>query len=233
MPRPTGTVTFLLTDVERSSAQWDERATEMAVALAQHDALVRDAVVGAGGTVFSTAGDGFAAAFDTSASKGRRTTTRALNCVPNAAMPPGQAPVGRRAPPAAVEQQGPGREFLLSAFRPARVLLHRIGNGDDPCSSALIRESFVGRAHAGVVTKYGLSSPQQNALPMRPMRRTRSREQASTSRTRSRCCARRADTCTRRADHRRGREPTLFRCVMPRRDDAATPKDFAAIAPSA
>ena len=65
MPEPTGTVTFLLTDVERSSAQWDEHAAEMAAALAQHDALVRDAVARAGGVVFSTAGDGFAAAFDT------------------------------------------------------------------------------------------------------------------------------------------------------------------------
>ena len=42
-----------------------KRAAEMAAALAQHDALVRDAVAGAGGIVFSTAGDGFAAAFDT------------------------------------------------------------------------------------------------------------------------------------------------------------------------
>jgi predicted ATPase/class 3 adenylate cyclase len=58
-------VTFLLTDVERSSARWDERAAEMAAALAQHDAVVREAVAGGGGVVFSTAGDGFAAAFDT------------------------------------------------------------------------------------------------------------------------------------------------------------------------
>jgi predicted ATPase/class 3 adenylate cyclase len=65
MARPTGTVTFLLTDVERSSAQWDERAAEMAEALARHDALVREAVDGGGGQVFSTAGDGFAAAFET------------------------------------------------------------------------------------------------------------------------------------------------------------------------
>jgi predicted ATPase len=58
-------VTFLLTDVERSSAKWDEQAAEMAVALTQHDAVVREAVAGRGGVVFSTAGDGFAAAFDT------------------------------------------------------------------------------------------------------------------------------------------------------------------------
>jgi predicted ATPase/class 3 adenylate cyclase len=65
MARPTGTVTFLLTDVERSSAHWDQRASEMAEALAQHDTLVRDAVETGGGLVFSTGGDGFAAAFVT------------------------------------------------------------------------------------------------------------------------------------------------------------------------
>jgi predicted ATPase len=58
-------VTFLLTDVERSSAQWDSHAAEMAAALAHHDSVVRDAVAVGGGVVFSTAGDGFAAAFDT------------------------------------------------------------------------------------------------------------------------------------------------------------------------
>jgi predicted ATPase len=58
-------VTFLLTDVERSSARWDAGAAEMAAVLAQHDALVREAVAAAGGVVFATGGDGFAAAFDT------------------------------------------------------------------------------------------------------------------------------------------------------------------------
>src|SRR5262249_39525740 len=76
MARPTGTVTFLLTDVERSSAHWDARATDMAAALAQHDALVREAVDRNGGVIFSTAGDGFAAAFQTSG--GAATTASAI-----------------------------------------------------------------------------------------------------------------------------------------------------------
>src|SRR5262245_3023221 len=65
MVRPTGTVTFLLTDVVRSSAQWDAGPTDMAAALAQHDGIVRDAVERGAGVVFSTGGDGFAAAFQT------------------------------------------------------------------------------------------------------------------------------------------------------------------------
>ena len=68
MERPTGTVTFLLTDVESSSALWEQQPEDMAAALALHDAIIRAAVTSCDGTVFSTAGDGFAAAFATAAS---------------------------------------------------------------------------------------------------------------------------------------------------------------------
>lgn len=61
--RPSGTVTFLFTDIEGSTRLWDERPGAMRVALAQHDAVVRNAIERANGFVFSTGGDGFAAAF--------------------------------------------------------------------------------------------------------------------------------------------------------------------------
>jgi predicted ATPase/class 3 adenylate cyclase len=60
---PSGTVTFLFTDIEGSTRLWEERATEMREALARHDEVLRSAVESAGGFVFSTGGDGFAAAF--------------------------------------------------------------------------------------------------------------------------------------------------------------------------
>jgi class 3 adenylate cyclase len=60
---PSGTVTFLLTDVEGSTARWEGHPEAMRVALARHDALVRAAIVDHGGHVVKTMGDGFHAAF--------------------------------------------------------------------------------------------------------------------------------------------------------------------------
>ena len=60
---PTGTVTFLFTDIEGSTRLWEERSVEMRGALAEHDAIVRGAIDAHGGYVFSTGGDGFAVAF--------------------------------------------------------------------------------------------------------------------------------------------------------------------------
>lgn len=60
---PTGTVTFLFTDVEGSTRLWQEHPTEMAVALELHDDVVRSVATRHGGYVFATAGDSFAVAF--------------------------------------------------------------------------------------------------------------------------------------------------------------------------
>ncbi|HZQ87286.1 MAG TPA: adenylate/guanylate cyclase domain-containing protein, partial [Acidimicrobiales bacterium] len=63
MGAPSGTVTFLFTDIEGSTRLWDEEPEMMRVALERHDAMVRAAIRDAGGVVFATGGDGFAAAF--------------------------------------------------------------------------------------------------------------------------------------------------------------------------
>ena len=61
--RPSGTVTFLFTDIVGSTRLWDEHRSEMETALGRHDAIVRDAVDGHDGLVFSTGGDGVGAVF--------------------------------------------------------------------------------------------------------------------------------------------------------------------------
>ena len=63
MTPPTGTVTFLFTDIEGSTRRWDADPAAMSEAVARHDALVRAAIEGAGGYVFKTLGDAFCAAF--------------------------------------------------------------------------------------------------------------------------------------------------------------------------
>lgn len=62
---PTGTVTYLFTDIEGSTQLWGKYPAAMKVALAHHDALVRETIESHGGYVFKTVGDAFCAAFRT------------------------------------------------------------------------------------------------------------------------------------------------------------------------
>jgi class 3 adenylate cyclase len=62
---PVGTVTFLFTDIEGSTRLWQADEATMRHAVARHDQLLQSAVGGHGGVVFSTMGDGLAAAFQT------------------------------------------------------------------------------------------------------------------------------------------------------------------------
>jgi predicted ATPase/DNA-binding SARP family transcriptional activator len=60
---PSGTVTFLLTDIEGSTALWERTGEGFREALAQHHALLNSACQRHGGYVFKEAGDGFLVAF--------------------------------------------------------------------------------------------------------------------------------------------------------------------------
>ena len=62
---PTGTVTFLFTDLEGSTRLWEEHPEAMQGALARHDEILRDAIEAHGGHVVKTTGDGLHAAFAT------------------------------------------------------------------------------------------------------------------------------------------------------------------------
>ena len=59
----SGTVTFLFTDIEGSTRLWEDHPDAMPEALAQHDAILSDAVDSAGGHVVKTTGDGVFAVF--------------------------------------------------------------------------------------------------------------------------------------------------------------------------
>ena len=61
--RPTGTVTFLFTDVEGSTRLWATDSDAMSASLLVHDGIMRRAIESHEGYVFTTAGDSFAAAF--------------------------------------------------------------------------------------------------------------------------------------------------------------------------
>ena len=86
---PTGTVTFLLTDVEGSTRRWEAAPEAMAAAIARHYELLGQAIAGHGGVrpveqgegdsvvaAFSRASDAVAAAVAASASVCRRALAR-------------------------------------------------------------------------------------------------------------------------------------------------------------
>jgi predicted ATPase/class 3 adenylate cyclase/uncharacterized protein HemY len=63
--QPTGTVTFLFTDIEGSTSRWEHQPEAMKTALARHHVLLRETIEGQGGYVFQIVGDAFCAAFAT------------------------------------------------------------------------------------------------------------------------------------------------------------------------
>jgi predicted ATPase/class 3 adenylate cyclase/uncharacterized protein HemY len=62
---PTGTVTFLFSDIEGSTALWEQAPETMRSLLAWHDGVVRSAIESSGGHVVKTTGDGMYAVFAT------------------------------------------------------------------------------------------------------------------------------------------------------------------------
>ncbi|HEY8313037.1 MAG TPA: adenylate/guanylate cyclase domain-containing protein [Candidatus Baltobacteraceae bacterium] len=60
---PTGTLTFLFTDIEGSTRLWERYPSQMRQVLARHDALVADLLERNAGYVFKTVGDAFCCAF--------------------------------------------------------------------------------------------------------------------------------------------------------------------------
>ncbi len=65
MALPTGTVTFLFTDIEGSTTLAQRYPAEMPALLARHHAILREAIETHHGHVFQIIGDAFCAAFPT------------------------------------------------------------------------------------------------------------------------------------------------------------------------
>lgn len=62
---PTGTITFLFTDIQGSTQLWEQYPDAMKAALRRHETLLRHAIQTNDGYVFKTVGDAFCAAFPT------------------------------------------------------------------------------------------------------------------------------------------------------------------------
>ena len=62
---PHETVTFLFTDIEGSTALWQQHAAALRAALPRHEQILGEAVSGADGRLFKRVGDALCAAFPT------------------------------------------------------------------------------------------------------------------------------------------------------------------------
>lgn len=153
---PSGTVTFLFTDIEGSTERWDRQPDAMRQALERHDALVRESVAAQGGRVFTTVGDAVRAAF-ASAGAGLAAAIaaqRAINAVDLAVFGEGFAPLAVRMGLHTGEATERGGDYFGQPVnRVAR--LEAAGRGGHLCSRRLLtmarsRASPVGPSRPGI-----------------------------------------------------------------------------------
>lgn len=63
--RPSGTITFLFSDIEASTDRWEKKAEQMEVAFRRQETIIRASMSEYGGYVYKMIGDAFQVAFDT------------------------------------------------------------------------------------------------------------------------------------------------------------------------
>jgi predicted ATPase/class 3 adenylate cyclase len=64
---PSGTITFLFTDIEGSTRLWDKQPEKMKAALGRHHAILQNAIASHDGHIFQIVGDAFFASFQEAA----------------------------------------------------------------------------------------------------------------------------------------------------------------------
>src|SRR6201988_1205845 len=84
---PSGTVTFLFTDIEGSTKLSQQYPEAMPALLARHNQILHQAIEGHNGYVFQVVGDSFAAAFH-SASDALNAAADAQRTLQNESWPP-------------------------------------------------------------------------------------------------------------------------------------------------
>ncbi len=124
---PTGTVTFLFTDIQGSTPLWEQHPEAMKAAVALHHAALQRAITEHHGQVFKVVGDAFQAAFalPTHGLTAAIALQHALGTVAwPVAIGPLQVRVGLHVGPAEVEQTASGIDYAVSHTlnRVARIM---------------------------------------------------------------------------------------------------------------
>jgi TolB-like protein/class 3 adenylate cyclase/tetratricopeptide (TPR) repeat protein len=145
-PLPTGTVTFLFTDISGSTRLWENHPDAMRVALARHDTLLERAISAAGGRVFKRGGDSFCAVFSR-ASDGLTAALAAQRALHAECWPADAAITVRMALHSGTAQLRDGDYFGAPLNRVARLMAAAHGGQTlvsdaayDACKDALPRD---------------------------------------------------------------------------------------------
>jgi predicted ATPase/class 3 adenylate cyclase len=136
---PSGTLTFLFTDIEDSTALWEQFPRLMPQVLARHDTIVQGEISRHGGVVFAAEGDGFAAVF-TSATAGATGAVGAQQALAAEAWPTAIIVRVRMGLHSGTAMERDGNFFGGVVNRAARI-----------CASGRGRQIIVSAATAGLV----------------------------------------------------------------------------------
>jgi class 3 adenylate cyclase len=123
---PTGTVTFLFTDLEGSTKLWQQSPDSMETALQRHDEIIRSCVAVRGGYIFATGGDGFSVAF-ASAGDAIAVAVESQRALVAETWPPGVELRVRMGVHTGVAQERDGNYFGSTLNRIGR--LHAVAHG--------------------------------------------------------------------------------------------------------
>lgn len=148
--RPTGTVTFLFTDVVGSTAAWEADPQRMADALAVHDEVLRATFDAHEGYVFATGGDGFAVAFQR-ADDAVAAAVAGQRGLRGAPWPEGSALSVRMGAHTGDTVERDGDYFGPAVNRAARVM--DAANGDQFVITA-VTDALIGGHAAGVTPRH-------------------------------------------------------------------------------
>src|SRR3990172_9163386 len=121
---PTGTVTFLFTDIEGSTPLWESDPELMSAALQVHNQALRQAIEASGGAVFKIVGDAFQAAFGTApqALKAAIEAQRALQAAPWNELGPLRVRMGLHTGEAELDPGGDEYTVSHAKNRAARIM---------------------------------------------------------------------------------------------------------------
>jgi len=150
---PSGTVTYLFTDIQGSTPLWERLPEAMKSAIARYFAIVREAVAAHNGYVFKIIGDSFQIAFDTplQAVEAAISAQHLLGAEPWGETGPLRARIGIHSGPGELIDEGTDYAVSHTLNRVARIT--SAGHGGQILISATLAELLHGELPAEVQLK--------------------------------------------------------------------------------